>query len=65
VFRFIDHETFNKLISRKIATKGFIQLIWKSLRAGYMEFHTTQHSIIGTPQGSIISPILSNIYLLN
>jgi len=28
-----------------------------------MEFHTVQDSIIGTPQGSIISPLLANIYL--
>jgi retron-type reverse transcriptase len=28
-----------------------------------MEFHTNQLSIIGTPQGSIVSPLLANIYL--
>lgn len=28
-----------------------------------MEFHEVQDSIIGTPQGSIVSPLLANIYL--
>jgi len=58
-----DHAVLIELISNKISDQRFIQLIWKVLRAGYMEFHTIQNSIIGTPQGSIISPILSNIYL--
>ena len=58
-----DHVVLIELISNKISDQRFIHLIWKALRAGYMEFHNIQHSIIGTPQGSIISPILSNIYL--
>lgn len=58
-----DHEILIELIKRKVSDTRFIQLIWKALRAGYMEFHSIQHSIIGTPQGSIVSPLLANIYL--
>lgn len=62
-FDTFDPVVLIELISNKISDQRFIHLIWKALRAGYLEFHTIQHSIIGTPQGSIISPILSNIYL--
>ena len=38
-------------------------MVWKSLRAGYFEFKFHNSNLIGSPQGSIISPLLANIFL--
>ncbi|MGF2747541.1 group II intron reverse transcriptase/maturase, partial [Bacillus cereus] len=43
--------------------EAFIELIWKFLRAGYLEEWKFHNTYSGAPQGGIISPILSNIYL--
>lgn len=60
----VDHKVLIKLLRRRINDDRFIQLIKKALEAGYLE-RPNRHitSLIGTPQGSIISPILFNIYL--
>ncbi len=62
-FPSIDHQKLMEIIEEKILDRQFTKLIRKSLSAGYFEFKIFQHDIVGTPQGSIISPILSNIFL--
>ena len=59
----IDHGTLVGILSKRIEDKRFIDLIWKALKAGYLEGATQVNSLAGTPQGSIVSPILANIYL--
>lgn len=59
----IDHNILVDILRKRIKDERFLNLIWKALRAGYVlegDFHPTN---IGTPQGSIISPILANIFL--
>ena len=46
-----------------IKDEAFISLMWKFLRAGYMEQWTYHETYSGSPQGSGVSPILANIYL--
>lgn len=59
----IDHDILLSLLKRKIDDGRFIELIRRFLKAGYMEFSEVHRTLSGTPQGGIISPILSNIYL--
>lgn len=51
------------ILNDRIKDQRFLDLIRKALKAGYMEFISYSHSIAGTPQGSIVSPILANIFL--
>lgn len=62
-FDSIDHHVLMNLLRRRIKDERFLNLIWKALRAGYMEGATSFDQDVGSPQGSIISPILANIYL--
>lgn len=59
----IDHHTLINILRERIKDEKFIRLIFKFLRAGYLEDWKYHKTISGTPQGGIISPLLANIYL--
>ena len=62
-FDSFDHHVLIDILRRRIKDEHFIALMWKMLKAGYMEQWAYQHTYSGTPQGSGVSPILANIYL--
>jgi group II intron reverse transcriptase/maturase len=62
-FDTIDHHILIGILRRRIADESLIELIWKFLKAGYLEDWQYNATFSGTPQGSGISPILANIYL--
>jgi len=60
----IEHGILVNLLRRKIRDERFLNLIWKLLRAGYFDAQEAkQESLAGTPQGSLASPVLANVYL--
>lgn len=59
----VDHHILINILRKKIQDERFIRLIWKLLRAGMIENGQDKPTNLGTPQGSILSPILANIYL--
>ena len=60
----LDHSVLVTTLRKKIQDERFLNLIRKLLNAGYMDLHGEQKaSLVGSPQGGILSPILANVYL--
>jgi retron-type reverse transcriptase len=51
------------ILRENIRDNRFLRLIEGALKAGYCEEWTYHPSLSGSPQGGIVSPILSNSYL--
>lgn len=62
-FGSIDHDILIGILAEKIHDNRFLRLIRNMLKAGYLEEWQYHDTLSGTPQGGVLSPILSNIYL--
>ena len=59
----IDHEVLLSVLGEKLHDNRFLRLLKYLLKAGYVEDWKYGRTLSGTPQGGVVSPILSNIYL--
>ncbi|MCL6384596.1 reverse transcriptase domain-containing protein, partial [Pectobacterium parmentieri] len=63
-FDTIPHKLIIQELIKYIQDKAFLDLVYKLLRAGYIDSKGIYHkTMVGVPQGSIVSPILCNIVL--
>jgi group II intron reverse transcriptase/maturase len=62
-FDSVSHDWLLRFVKHRVGDPRIIRLIYKWLKAGVMEDGTWAATEEGTPQGSVISPLLSNIYL--
>jgi group II intron reverse transcriptase/maturase len=58
-----DHEVMLSALAEKISDNRFLRLIRQMLQAGYLEDWEWNATLSGVPQGGVVSPVLSNIYL--
>jgi group II intron reverse transcriptase/maturase len=62
-FGSLDHSMMRSMLSEDIRDGRFLRLIDGLLQAGYLEDWRYHETLSGAPQGGILSPLLSNIYL--
>lgn len=62
-FDTLDHEIIIKSVSEQISDGKVLELIKKFLKSGVMQSGNFNKTEVGSPQGGVISPLLSNIYL--
>jgi retron-type reverse transcriptase len=62
-FDSIDHELLMEAVRQRISDRKMLKLIGRWLKAGVMDGGKVTEPARGTPQGGVISPLLSNIYL--
>ena len=62
-FDHVDHKWLMECLRQRVSDPNFLSLVWRNLKAGVLDGGRRQETEQGTPQGSILSPCLSNVYL--
>lgn len=62
-FDTVDHTWLMKFVEHRISDPRILRLLRKFLRAGVSEDGEWTKTVVGMPQGAVISPLLANIYL--